>query len=57
MGGPPIGMGGPPMGGPGQSPDGQTQPKNTVQRVRPKDVWEALRKSLGSESDGQKKED
>jgi hypothetical protein len=58
MGGPPPGLGGPPggMGGPPGGP-GSPQPQNKVQRIKPADVWDAIRKSLkkgkGEEQDGQ----
>lgn len=58
-GGPPIGgLGGPPspLGGPMAS-DPQSQPSQTnavpVQRIKSKDVWEALKKSLGSKKSRQ----
>ncbi len=62
-GGPPLGMGGPPGGGPppgmGGPPPGMggpesQQPQNKVQRIKPSDVWDAIRKSLKK---GVKKDD
>lgn len=46
MGGPPPGMGGPPPEGGGAAP-------NKVQKVKAKDVWSALERSLKTKKDGQ----
>jgi hypothetical protein len=38
------------MGGPPGTPGGP-QPQNKVQRIKPADVWDAIRKSLKKGSD------
>jgi hypothetical protein len=59
LGGPPMGIGGPSpsLGGPpmpGQmDPSGTQAQSPTVQRIKPKDVWEVLRKSLNSKKSRQ----
>lgn len=41
------------MGGPG---DAQPQAQNKVQKLSPKDVWGAIRKTLKKNEDGQKEQ-
>jgi hypothetical protein len=46
------------MGGPPGAPGGQQQtPQNKVQRIKPADVWGAIKKSLGQKKSPEDRQD